>query len=136
MLTSEIVAAVLLAALVFHYMPARVSAWILLGWAGSAVFTVIFVWGDLDKIAGIFGSLAALSTLYGIPFLMRDRILAYPRFRALVWGASEDAELEARQAIVAAAIMLSAALLGAFVIDGANGVFELAESIIDKAERK
>jgi hypothetical protein len=78
----------------------------------------------------------AQSTLYGIPFLMRDRILAYPRFRALVWGTSEDPELEARQAIIAAAFMLIAALLGAFVIDGANGVFELAESVIDKAEQK
>jgi hypothetical protein len=135
-LTSEIVAAVLLAALVFHYMPARVSAWILLGWTGCALFTAVFVWLDMDKIAGIFGSLAALSTLYGIPFLMRDRILAYPRFHALVWGTSEDPELEARQAIIAAAVMLIAALLGAFVIDGANGVFELAESVIDKAEQK
>jgi hypothetical protein len=51
-------------------------------------------------------------------------------------GTSEDPELEARQAIIAAAFMLIAALLGAFVIDGANGVFELAESVIDKAEQK
>lgn len=134
MQTSEIVAAIVFAALAFHYLPAKVSAGILLGLAGSAVFTVIFVWLDLDKIAGIFGSLVALSALYGIPFAMRDEIVAYPPFRALVWGTSEESELEARQAIVAAVILLIAALLGAFVMDGAHGVFELAESIIDDGE--
>ena len=130
--TSEIAAAIVLAALAVNYLPPKVPAWILLGWTGSAVFTVIFVWLDLDKVAGIFGSLAALSALYGIPFAMRDEILAHPPFRALVWGTSEESELEVRQAIVAAIIMLIAALLGAFVMDGAHGVFELAESIIDK----
>ena len=131
---SEIVAAVVFAALVFRYMPAKVSARVLVGLAGSAVFTVMFVWLDLDKIAGIFGSLAALSALYGIPFFMRDSILAHPPFRALVWGASKESELEVRQAIVAGAAMLIAALLGAFVMDAANDVFQLSESIIDKAE--
>ena len=131
---SEIVATVVFAALAFRYMPAKVSAWVLVGLAGSAVFTVMFVWLDLDKIAGIFGSLAALSALYGIPFFMRDRILAHPPFRALVWGASKESELEVRQAIVAGAAMLIAALLGAFVMDAANDVFQLSESIIDKAE--
>ena len=131
---SEIVATVAFAALVFRYMPAKVSARVLVGLAGSAVFTVMFVWLDLDKIAGIFGSLAALSALYGIPFFMRDRILAHPPFRALVWGASKESELEVRQAIVAGAAMLIAALLGAFVMDAANDVFQLSESIIDKAE--
>ena len=100
---SEIVATAVFAALVFRYVPAKVSAWVLVGLAGSAVFTVIFVWLDLDKIAGIFGSLAALSALYGIPFFMRDSILAHPPFRALVWGASKESELEVRQAIVAGA---------------------------------
>jgi hypothetical protein len=131
---SEIVATVVFAALVFRYMPAKVSARVLVGLAGSAVFTVMFVWLDLDKIAGIFGSLAALSALYGIPFFMRDSILAHPPFRALVWGASKESELEVRQAIVAGAAMLIAALLGAFVMDAANDVFQLSESLIDKAE--
>jgi hypothetical protein len=132
--TSEIVAAIVFAALAFHYLPVKISVRILLGWVGSVVFIVIFVWLDLDKIAGIFGSLAALSALYGIPFAMRDEIVAYPPFRALVWGTSEELELEARQAIVGAAIILIAALLGAFVMEGAHSVFEIAEAIIDGGE--
>jgi hypothetical protein len=134
MQTWNTVVALLLAALVALHLPVKVLIPIFLAWIASAVFIVFFVWLDLDKVAGIFGSLAALAALYGIPLLMRERIVLYPAFRALVRADSSGPNAEVWFAIITCAIVLSATLLGVFVMNGAVQVFEIAEQVIDGGE--
>ena len=131
MLTLDAALALLLAVLLIRYLPPKVLGAALLGYLGSLVLLVVFVWLDLDKLALTFGLVASLGTLYGIPWLMRDQVLAYPAFRALVGGAPDSDGLEVRHAVVVAFFLILATILGAYVVNGSVLVFEIAEQIID-----
>jgi hypothetical protein len=132
--TWQTVIAFLLAGMVTYHLPRRVLISIFLAWLGAVIFIVLFTWLDLDKIAAIFGSIAALAALYGIPFLMRDQIAAHPPVRALMRSLSAHSAAEVRLAIIGTAIALTAVLMGAVVIDGAMQVFSAAELVLDDGE--
>jgi hypothetical protein len=131
MLTLDAALALLLAVLLIRYLPPKVLGAAVLGYLGSLVLLVAFVWLDLDKLALTFGLVASLAALYGIPWLMRDQVVAYPAFRALLGGAPGSDNLEVRHALVAAFFLFAATILGAYVVNGSVLVFEVAEQIID-----
>jgi hypothetical protein len=131
-LTLDAALALLLAVLLIRYLPPKVLGATLLGYLGSLVLIVVFVWLDLDKLALTFGLVASLAALYGIPWLMRDQVLAYPAFRALLGGAPDSDDLEVRQALVAAFFLIVATIVGAYVVNGSVLVFEIAEQVIDE----
>jgi hypothetical protein len=78
-----------------------------------------------------FGVVASLGALYGIPWLMRDQVFAYPAFRALLGDAPDSDNLEVRHALVAAFFLIVATILGAYLVNGSVLVFEIAEQVID-----
>jgi hypothetical protein len=130
-LTLDAALALLLAALLIRYLPPKVLGATLLGYLGSLVVLVAFVWLDLDKLALTFGLATSLAALYGIPWLMRDQVFAYPACRALLGGAPDADNLEVRHALVAAFFLIMATILGAYVVNGSALLFDIAEQIID-----
>jgi hypothetical protein len=132
-LTLEVGLALLLAALFIRYLPVKVLTATFLAYLSSVALIVGLLWLDLDKLALVCGWLAALGALYGVPWLMRADILAYPPFGALIRRESPDAQHpEVRHAMVATLVLLIAAVLGAYAIQASVLVFEIAEQIIDK----
>jgi len=131
LLTLETALALVLAALLVRYLPPKVLGAALLGYLGSLVLVVLFVWLELDKLALTFGLVASLGALYGIPWLMREEVVSYPVFRALLGGTPDSDGLEIRHALVAAFFLIIAAILGAYVVNGSVLVFELAEQAMD-----
>ena len=131
LLTLETALALLLAALLARYLPPKVLGAVLLGYLGSLVLIVVFVWLELDKLALSAGLVASLGALYGIPWLMREQVFAYPVFRSLLGGPPDSDDLEVRHALVAAFFLIVATILGAYVAKGSVIVFEIAEQVMD-----
>lgn len=120
-------------------LPLSVIGAVLLGIFGSGVLICWLTWLDLDRFAILFGSLAMVAAVCGLPWTMAGSIWRHTRFRNMLGATSMDDLIRNRATterlfFLALLLMLVLGAAGTFAIRVSMQVFELAEQVLDDGQ--